>query len=282
MKFGICCGLSSFAPQVQDQPLSSIPHLMDTLVASGADYVEFTVGSVLPEQDEQAFAELRDILAPFPLKIEAFNSFLPGSQRITGPHVDTQAVLNYCRTALTRCKALGGDVVVLGSAKARSVPEGFDKAVADKQFVEFCRELGPVAQEIGITITIEPLNSREDNLVLSVAEGARIVDEVAHPSIQLLADLYHMTEESERIENVGDAGARLRHTHVADLGRVAPGYAPNGEADFLGFFRELRRAGYDALPNPRCSFEGSFEDIEKQAKPTIDLMRRRWEESAAG
>jgi sugar phosphate isomerase/epimerase len=137
-----------------------------------------------------------------------------------------------------------------------------------------------VAQEAGIVIAIEPLNSREDNLILSVAQGAALVDEISHPHIQLLADLYHMTEENERIENVGDAGACLRHTHVADLGRVAPGYAANGEADFLGFFREARRAGYDQLPAPRCSFEGSFHDMASQAAPAIALMRQRWQESA--
>src|SRR6185503_5965831 len=101
--------------------------------------------------------------------------------------------------------------------------------------------------------------------------GASIVDAVDHPNITLLADLYHMIGEDEPVANVGAAGTRMTHTHVADLGRVAPGYAPQGEADFLGCFQNLRRAGYDA----RCSFEGSFEDIATQSKPLIDLLRQR-------
>jgi sugar phosphate isomerase/epimerase len=141
--------------------------------------------------------------------------------------------------------------------------------------VEFCRRLGPVADSVGIDIAIEPLNRKEDNLVLSVEQGARIVDEVAHPRIRLLADFYHMFEENEPVENVANAGARLRHTHLADLGRVAPGYA-EGEADFVGFFRSLRRAGYDG----RCSFEGRLDDLATQAKPLLDLMKQRYQESA--
>ncbi len=277
----MCCGVGSFPPQVEGQPLSSIPRLMETMQAAGAGYVEFGVGSVM-QGDEAQFEELRAALESQPLKVEAFNGFIPAQHRITGPHVDLQSVLDYCRTALQRCRALGGAVVVLGSGGARRVPEGFNMGVAEGQFIEFCRALGPIADEAGIDIAIEPLNSREDNLIVSVADGAQIVDEVGHPRIQLLADFYHMFEEHEPVENVAEAGSRLRHTHVADLGRVAPGYAPEGEADFVAFFRNLRRAGYDRRGHDaRCSFEGRLDDIAAQSKPLLDLLKQRWQESAA-
>lgn len=275
MKFGICCGPGSFAPQVAGQPLSALSPLMESLQAAGADYVEFGVAAVMPAGGKAEFEKLRAALEPYPLKVEAFNSFIPAQHRITGPEVQLASVLDYCRTALTRCQALGAEVVVLGSAGARNVPPGFDRATAEAQFVEFCRELGPIAEAIGIDIAIEPLNSHEDNLILSVATGARIVDEVGHPRIRLLADLYHMIEEHDPVESVAAAGQRLRHTHVADLDRVPPGYAPAGEADFLGFFRNLRRADYDA----RCSFEGKFDDIATQSGPLISFLQRRWQET---
>jgi len=262
--------------QIKDQPLSSLPHLMDSLKAAGADYVEFGVATVAPEGPEAEFETLRRAMEPCPLRAEAFNSFIPAKHRITGPDVKLASVLAYCRTALRRCKALGGAVVVLGSAGARKVPDGFDPQKAEAQFVEFCRELAPVADESGIDIAIEPLNRREDNLILSVEHGMRLMDAVARPRIRLLADLYHMSEEKEPREVLAKAGARLCHTHLADLGRVAPGYAAGGEEDFIGFFRNLRRAGYDR----RCSFEGKFDDIEKQSRPVLALLRKRWAEAA--
>jgi sugar phosphate isomerase/epimerase len=277
VRFGICCGLGSFVAQIKDQPLSALPRLMDTLKSAGADYVEFGVATVMPEAPEQEFEKLQRAMAPCPLRAEAFNSFIPGKHRITGPDVNRKAVLDYCRVALRRCKALGGEVVVLGSAGARKVPDGFDPKKAEGQFIEFCRELNPIAEEIGIDIAIEPLNRKEDNLILSVEHGKRLVDAVAKPRIRLLADLYHMSEEKEPREVLAKTGACLCHTHLADLGRVAPGFAPNGEEDFIGFFRNLRKAGYDK----RCSFEGSFKDIEQQSKPVIDLLRKRWAEAAA-
>ncbi|MCY3021159.1 MAG: TIM barrel protein [Planctomycetota bacterium] len=112
--------------------------------------------------------------------------------------------------------------------------------------------------------------------MLSVAQGSRLMDAVARPRIRLLADLYHMAEEKEPLAVLAQAGARLCHTHLADIGRVAPGFAAAGEEDFIGFFRNLRRAGYDR----RASFEGRFDDIEKQSKPLLDLLKKRWAESA--
>jgi sugar phosphate isomerase/epimerase len=275
MKFGICC-----SPAALENETASFAESVARLKSSGVDYLEFPVASLTPESDAGALENLQLKVAQAALPVEAFNGFLPAHQRITGPEVDLRAVLEYCQSALERCKALGGDVVVLGSGKARCVPDGFDGARAEKQFVEFCRELAPIAQENAITIAIEPLNTREDNLICSVAHGAQIVDAVAQPSIQLLADFYHMMEESEPLDNIVQANGRLRHTHLADIGRVVPGTAGNGEADFTGFFRALKGAGYigstpDTELPARCSFEGHSEDLMVQTAPMIELLRAR-------
>ncbi|HEY0076294.1 MAG TPA: sugar phosphate isomerase/epimerase family protein [Abditibacteriaceae bacterium] len=273
MKFGICCGPGSFAPQVEGQALSALPRLMEGMQEAGADYVEFGVSAVMGSEEE--FAQLQEALSQFPLNVEAYNSFIPAKHRITGPDVNLEEVIAYCHTALTRCKALGGEVVVLGSGAARRVVEGFDREKALQQFVEFGRALGPVAEEVGIDIAIEPLNKNEDNLINTVRHGAQLVDEIAQPRIQLLADLYHMFTDGESLFSVTAAGARLRHTHVCDLGRVPPGFASGGEANFKGFFRALKAVGY----NGRCSFEGSSHDLAAQSKPMLDFLKQRFAES---
>lgn len=130
-------------------------------------------------------------------------------------------------------------------------------------------------------IAIEPLSAQEDNLIVSVAQSALIVDEIGHPRIRLLADFYHMNQQGEPVDAVADAGARLRHTHLADVGRVVPGYAPDGEVDFLGFFRALRQSGYAQQPDARCSFEGKMENAEAQVPPMMRLLRARWQQSEA-
>lgn len=277
MRFGICCGIGSFAPQVKDQPLSMLPDLLARLKEAGADYVEFPVGAVSPDAGESEFEKLVNALEKAPLRVEIFNSFVPPKFPLTGPIAMHRAALKYCQTAMRRCKILGAEVIVFGSGAARRAPAGTLHLNAEAQFIEFCRMLGPVADDIGIDIALEPLNSKEDNLLISVEHGIRLVDAVNHPRIQLLADLFHMSQEKEPLQHVAEAGKRLKHTHVADIGRVAPGFASEGEEDFVGFFRNLRKASYFRR---RCSFEGTFDNIETQSKPLLDLLRKRWSESA--
>lgn len=275
MRFGICANPGSFPARAGETAAAALKRGLSTLRDEGADYIEFTVSAVFPEGSVEEFEQLRTALEGAALRVEAFNSFIPKHHSITGPSVDLSKVLAYCRVALQRCKAIGGEVVVLGSAGARKVPEGFDHARGEAQFIEFCRALDPLAVEVGIDIAIEPLNGKEDNLIRTVEHGIRLVDAIQGKRIRLLADLYHMAEDKEPVANAARAGARLIHTHVADIGRVAPGFAASGEEDFVGFFRALKSAGYDR----RCSFEGRFDSIEKQSNPLLDLLKRRWQEA---
>ncbi len=267
MKFGICC-----APDALGEPA----HLLNLMAEAGADYVEWGVGATM--KSEADWEKLRVAVAQAPLQPEAFNSFIPQTHRLTGPDVDLQGALDYATEAMRRCSALGAQIIVLGSGGARKLPDGWAPTRGLDQFTTFCRELGPRAAEHHVTVAIEPLNSREDNLINSVAAGAAIVDAVAHPNIQLLADFYHMFQDDEAIDDVAKVGERLKHAHLADLGRVAPGCAPNGEADFAGFFRALDAANYDA----RCSFEGQTDDLAAQAAPLLAHMKQRHAQAVRG
>ncbi|WP_163582115.1 TIM barrel protein [Gracilibacillus saliphilus] len=88
---------------------------------------------------------------------------------------------------------------------------------------------GASIEPLGITIVIEPLNKKESNIITSVPETVALVEKVNRPSIQVLADLYHMMEENESLENIKTARSYLQYVHVADSGRMVPetGTYPN-------------------------------------------------------
>jgi len=264
MKFGICT-----APGALGDPA----RLLDTLAEAGADYVEWTVGSLMASPAE--FERLRLIAEQSPIKPEAFCVFLPPHHRITGPHVELKKVLEYAGEALHRIREVGGSIIVLGSGSARKVPLGFPHDEARRQFIEFARELSPLATEQGVTVAIEPLNKAEDNLLNSVRDGIQLTREIDRPAIALLADFFHMNEDGEGVFSIENANASLVHTHVADTNRVAPGVSKGEEADFHAFFRALKSIGYDA----RCSFEGKTDDLARQAKPLLEHLRMRWNEA---
>lgn len=277
MKFGICCAPTALAKE--NEPLqTSVARLLEVLVDAKADYIEFPVAALHVEGEASNFEELKQAMSGAPLVAEAFNGFIPGHHRITGPEVNHAKVLEFCDIALERINALGGQVVVLGSGKARNVPEGFSHATALEQFTEFCHDLAPLAQKHNVTVVIEPLNSREDNLINTVAQGSSVVDEVWHPNLQVLADFYHIFADNEPLQNTANAGTRLQHTHLADTGRITAGLAEE-EADFIGFFRALEAAGYTERERPRCSFEGRIDDITTQAGPMFAFLRERYAQS---
>jgi D-psicose/D-tagatose/L-ribulose 3-epimerase len=280
MRFGICCNAGSLA-QEGDSLDEKVARLADFARRCDLDFVEFPVGEVRSEGDEAQCDELHRAVRQHALPLQSFNVFLPAHHRITGPDVQLHRVLDYCRVALGRCAALGGQIVVLGSSGARRVPEGWSHEEARSQFIAFARALEPIAAQNSITIAVEPLNRREDNFLNSVLDGIGLVDEIACSHIQLLADQYHMDEDGEDYEHVAQAGTLLCHAHTADSGRFPPDFAPEGEAQFKLFFAALRLSGYAQRPDARLAVECNWSNLNEQAAPAIALLRRRWDESAA-
>ncbi len=56
-----------------------------------------------------------------------------------------------------------------------------------------------------------------------MSEAVVLAGKMNRPPIQVLANLYHMMEENEPLENIETARSYLQHVHVADSGRMAPG-----------------------------------------------------------
>ena len=252
MRFGCCVDLTGLA----------------VVTAAGYDYAELAAAQVLrAEEPESAFAETLRAVREAGVPVEAFNGFPPGHLKITGPEVDEARVERDVSVALERGTRLGGQVV--GSAGARNVPDGFPVAEAWRQLVAFFHMAGRQAEQVGMVLAVEPLNRGESNIITSVAEGLRLVEEVDHPAVQVLSDLYHVAVESESVADTAQAGARLVHVHVADSGRLYPG---SGAYDYAGYVGALRAAGYDR----RISVECAWGDFAAEAPRALVFLRTVW------
>ncbi|MFQ3549713.1 MAG: sugar phosphate isomerase/epimerase family protein [Armatimonadota bacterium] len=251
MRFGCCAGLDN----------------MGIVESAGYDYIELGVGTVKPESPTSEFEPIKEQIMSYKIKPEAWNCLLPGDLRVTGPDVDKYRQERYLLSAFERIGKVGGIVVVFGSGGARKVPEGFPVDEAKEQIKEFMLIAGKAAETYGITLVLEPLNKKETNIVNSVAEGAELVRAVDYPSMKLLADLYHVDEENEPLQNIIDAGDLIKHTHTADTGRLYPG---SGSYDHKGFFTALKSIGY----NDRMSVECIFKDFESECRKSIEFLRK--------
>jgi len=243
---GICVGLDRVAQ-----------------VAPGYDHLELPVTStLLPLEDDEAFApraqELRRLHPP----IGAFNVFAPAHLKLVGPVVDWPAIEGYVRRALARAAEMGARVVVVGSGGARAVPEGFSRIEAWDQLVHFFTLCARYAAHAGVTIAIEPLNRQECNILNSYPEGVRMARDVDRPEIRVLADVYHFMVENEPFDDIVEDPEWLAHVHLADTGRLHPG---SGAWPLHRLFSILQDIGYGGMVSIECSWGSAFTEETEQA-----------------
>ena len=238
----------------------------------GYDFAEGSTSSLfVPDKPDADFERKRAETAAAVLPVPACNGFFPAEMKLVGPEPRHEAALAYATIILARAGKGGLKILVLGSGGARRVPEGFDAAKARAQFVGFCRKLGPLAEQAGVTIVLEPLNKGETNFLNGVGEGCGIVDEIGHPNVQLHADLFHMLREDESPDSIVKAGARLRHCHIAEKkNRTPPGTAGD---DFRGYFKALKTIGYTG----RISVEAHWsKDLETELVRAKAEIEKQW------
>lgn len=225
---------------------------------------------LIPAEPEEKFlANLQKAKNKLPIK--ALNSFLPSEIRMTGALTDTSLILRLAETAFERAQKAKIKIIVLGSGKARHIPEGFSRTEAKKQFIELCRQMSALAKIYEVTIVLEPLNSEESNFINTVSQGAQIVEEVNHPNFKLLADIYHMKKEGESAESIIKYGHLLRHVHIAEKeGRSAPG---TFNEDFTEYINALKKIRYKGLLSIECRWKDMNKQLPLAVKSIKDQLK---------
>lgn len=233
----------------------------------GFDYYEPGVAAIAALSDP-AFADFARRVSKSRIKCECFNSLIR-TLVVVGPKVDRDALTAYLNSALDRCRALGGTIVVWGSAGSRNVPEGFSRDRAWQQIVAFLRMAGPLAQARNITIAIEPLRKQESNILNTGAEAFRLVREVEHPNVKMIIDYYHLAQEREDPQILETARDAIVHLHFANpSGRVWP-KDPAEDAGYAPFFAEVKKIGFRG----GLSIEGRG-NIEADAAASLAFFRK--------
>jgi hydroxypyruvate isomerase len=126
------------------------------------------------------------------------------------------------------------------------LPPGVDPAAAGETLVKNLRYAAPLLDAAGITLLIEPINTRDvPGFFLSgTAQAMAILDAVGSDNLQLQYDIYHMAiMEGAVAETIERLLPRIGHMQLADVpGRHEPG---TGGIDFPALFSTIDRLGYD-------------------------------------
>jgi len=249
--------------------LRNVPQLQK----AGCSYVEIGISSFLiPTKSDSEFASNLAEIKASALPVLSGNGFFPGDIRLTGPDVDMKKIVAYGEIAIRRAKEAGLKTMVLGSSKARNIPDGFSREKAEKQFVAICKKLGKIAKRYDIYIALEPLQPSETNFMNTVTEGAAIAKKVNSPYVGVNADFFHMMRSKEQPKAIVDAAKYIKHCHIAELaGRTPPG--TDGD-DFRPFFRALRQINYQG----EISIEAGWKNFDTQVVTAVAEMKRQIKE----
>jgi len=177
----------------------------------------------------------------------------------------------YLRELVALCADLGGEVMVFGSPKQRSVQDGWSYRKTWDRTVEVLKRMSDVAARRNVYLAVEPLTTRETNLLISLEDGLDMVAAVGHDHCRLHLDVKAMAADVSR--SVADTiraegGKYLHHFHANDPNLRGPGF---GEEDFIPIMQALNEIGYnrwvsvevfDYSPDPQTIATKSLEYLK--------------------
>jgi D-psicose/D-tagatose/L-ribulose 3-epimerase len=140
------------------------------------------------------------------------------------------------------CALMGGRYLVHGSPKQRSVPAGATAAVALDRARGCLARAARRAEACGVTYCIEPLSTRETDLINTVAQAVALVEQVGSPAFKTMIDC--SAAGQVEAEPVAALMARwmptghIAHVQVNDPNRRGPG---QGEMAFGPILSTLKR-----------------------------------------
>ena len=242
-------------------------HDLETAERFGFDYLEPPAAAVaaMTEVEFQAF---RTRASSSRIRCTSFNSFVR-SLKVVGENVSRTDLQSYLDLCLGRCRQLGGEIVVWGSAGSRNVPENFSRDRAWNQIKEFLQMAGDTARSRQLVIAIEPLRHQESNIINTGAEALRLVREVNHPSVRMIIDYYHLRVENEDPEIIVRARQEIVHFHFANPeGRRWP-RNPSEDPEYARFFALLRQINFRG----GISIEGNG-TFQEDARASLDFFRQ--------
>lgn len=211
----------------------------------GVEIAPFTLADHVDDLTAERRRDLRDILKSEGIQFAGLHWLLitpKWLQIATADRGIREKSWQYFHKLIDLCGDLGENgVMVLGSPNQRK-SQGNSRDEAVRNVRDGLASVADHARTRGVTIALEPLASAATDVVNTVAEAVRIVDEIKHPAIQSMFDFHNTLDEKEPFEKlVRDHYRAIRHIHVNEMDGRYPG---TGNLDFRPVFQVLADMKY--------------------------------------
>jgi len=210
--------------------------------AAGLEAVEFWLWR------DKDLGKIERALVDTGLRLTLFSSEPRSPIVDPGTHRAFLAGLRNSLGVARRLKALALCVLVddRGVGAPASEPRAISRQAQHDAVVAALKQAAPIAADAGITVLVEPLNSKLDHkgyFLDRTPEALDIIEEVDNPAVRLLYDMYHSKMMGESFDAVlAGRGRLVGHVHVADVpGRHEPG---SGSVDWMAAMATLAAEGY--------------------------------------
>jgi D-psicose/D-tagatose/L-ribulose 3-epimerase len=239
----------------------------------GVEIAPFTLADHLDEISAARRRELSNIMRSEGIRFAGLHWLLitPKWLHITpADRAIREKSWDYFTRLIDFCADLGDKgIMVLGSPKQRA-SQGSSAEEATKHLKSGLAKVAPHAGERGITILIEPLAGKDTDVVNTLDQAVRMVEEIGHPAIQTMFDFHNTPDEREPLDTlVRRHFSRIRHIHVNEMDGRYPG---TGDLDFRPVFQVLADLKYshwvslevfDFKPSPEHIARASMEYFRK-------------------
>ncbi len=165
---------------------------------------------------------------------------------------------------------IGGDIMVFGSPKQRSIGEGQTYAEVKNSVKEALKSVLAACEKRKVFLCLEPLARTETNFMNTAGQAVELIEEFKNPFLKLHLDVKAMSNEAKSIpEIIMESRKYLKHFHVNDRNLGGPGF---GDVDFAPIIGALKDAGYggwlsvevfDFTPGPEAIAKKSIEYLKK-------------------
>lgn len=218
----------------------------DRWKAAGYDFAEMLV----PEPGELDLASTRRALADAGLGVVLAARVNMDRNLTSDDAAKRRAGQDYLRYCAETAQALGAGVVggplygnplVFAARAPHVVTETLRQARVD-WCVEGLKAGGDAAAACGVRFGVEPLNRFETDILNTTRQGVALMKLVAHPSVGLVLDTFHMNMEDDDIcTALREAAQTMIHFQANENHR---GYLGTGHIDWNPVVRTLADIGY--------------------------------------
>lgn len=210
----------------------------------GVDAIDVAPGKYFPDPinaTDEEVAQVKRWWTERGIEITGMQALLFGTVGLNvfgSPEVQ-EAMLGHLTAVCRIAAGLGATRLVFGSPKNRDCSGLSDEQVSEIA-IPFFRRLGDIAQSYGVVICLEPNPTCYGaNFMITSAETAQVVEQIAHPAIRMQLDTGALTINGEDPATVlQNSAALIGHIHASEPDLVPLG---DGGADHASIVAALEQ-----------------------------------------